>query len=129
MTTKVFTLRALLIAVCFGQTSCDDTKDADIDSEVWTPCDHYCGLLADIDYDYGSCMDVCVGADAQAEAVGSACGDVYRELLACIGGFRNNEAEAWTNSRKLGASDKYEWACEEQSAAFLKECPGVWYNE
>lgn len=120
----------LLIVACLGQMNCDRKKDKDVDSEVLSACDHFCGLRQDSDHEsYGPCMDACVGADAQAEAVGPACVDAYRDLVACIGEFEGGEADAWVISRTWGSSEESDWICEGPSAAFLEVCPGVWYNE
>lgn len=132
MTTKTLALRAVLITACAVHLSCDRKNDEEqVDEEVWAPCDNFCRLLQDTDSaHYGSCMDECVGADAEAAAIGPECVDVYHKVLACLVDFDNHEAHAWQVTRTLGTSGEgLEFACEEPSVAFLKACPGVWYNE
>ena len=130
MTTKFSNLPALLIAACLGSAGCERKLGEDADSEVVSACERYCRELVSSDHVYyDECMDVCVGADAESEAVGPACADAFDDMMACVGELDYAEVAGWHYSRTWGPSEKYEFSCEDQSVEFLNECPGVWYNE
>lgn len=123
------TLSALLLGACLGLAACE-RKLQEENPELTEDCTLLCSALAASDkVDKRSCIDYCVGGLPEAEAVGPACEDAYRDLTSCVGELRDGKATDWWSARQIGVAEHYDYPCEDETTPFLELCPGVWYNE
>lgn len=76
-------------------------------------------------YDVQEHIDDCVKIrQPEAEALSQECGELHRELMAClVGRDRHDELYYWY----FGRLKDGDYVCHEETAAFRGACPGIWF--
>lgn len=118
-----------LIAAVFEQ-GCDKKNDKVKDPELVALCEaavdaEICFGEVPEGYDIQGKVDYCVDTrQPAAEAKSDECGKAHRDLMACLEDKDcHDELLPWFDNR-LGDG---EYACNEETAAFRKTCPGLWF--
>lgn len=119
-------IHAFMIGACLGAAHCE--RKLESDDDVAEKCLMFCADAACADaVDVTSCKDDCIAAEADAEAIGETCHDIYLKLVSCVAELGCNNAALWIASR--GGENTEESSCGPETHDFLKACPDVWFEE